>query len=259
MMTGMGLALGIDYSLFVISRFREERARGLHKDAAIAVTGGTASRAVLFSGTTFVIALLGLFIVPTNVLRSLAAGAIIVGIVSVVAALTLLPAMLSLIGDRINALRIPFFGANLGRADAVGGPRLARLHRQGPAAPGRQPRRDRRPHDRRRAPGARPAHRPERRRHPARDASVQAGLPGRPRYFPGQDPNPVEIVIQGNSPGDHADLATLQATLAADPRFGPGTIQASPHGHVLALTVPIRGDAVSSAGCRRRAWTCAST
>ena len=121
MMTGMGLALGIDYSLFVISRFREERARGLDKDAAIAMTAATASRAVLFSGTTFVIALLGLFLVPTNVLRSLAAGAIIVGVVSVAAALTLLPAVLSLLGDRINALRIPFVGTRLGRADATGG------------------------------------------------------------------------------------------------------------------------------------------
>ena len=100
MMTGMGLALGIDYSLLVISRFREERGRGLDKQAAIRMTAATASRAVLFSGTTFVIALLGLFLVPTNILRSLAAGAVIVGIVSVAAALTLLPAMLSLIGDR---------------------------------------------------------------------------------------------------------------------------------------------------------------
>ena len=66
------------------------------------------------------------------------------------------------------------------------------------------------------------------------------------RYFPGQDPNPVEIVTQGSSHTDHTDLARLQATLAADPRFGPGTIQAAPHGHVLALTVPIQGDAVSS-------------
>ena len=68
------------------------------------------SRAVLFSGTIFVIALLGLFLVPTNVLRSLAAGAVIVGVVSVAAALTPLPAVLSLLGDRINALRIPFVG-----------------------------------------------------------------------------------------------------------------------------------------------------
>ena len=59
MLTGMGLALGIDYSLFVISRYREERAGGRGPDAAIAAAGATASRAVLFSGTAFVFGLLG--------------------------------------------------------------------------------------------------------------------------------------------------------------------------------------------------------
>jgi Predicted drug exporters of the RND superfamily len=91
MLTGMGLALGIDYSLFVVSRYREERGHGLAKEDAIAATGATASRAVLFSGSTFVIALLGMFIVPTSIMRSLALGAILVGIVSVAAALTLCP------------------------------------------------------------------------------------------------------------------------------------------------------------------------
>ena len=55
----MGLALGIDYSLFIISRFREEPAGGLDKEAAIAAHGGHRQSAVLFSGATFVIALLG--------------------------------------------------------------------------------------------------------------------------------------------------------------------------------------------------------
>lgn len=246
MMTGMGLALGIDYSLFVISRFREERARGLDKDAAIAMTAATASRAVLFSGTTFVIALLGLFLVPTNVLRSLAAGAIIVGIVSVAAALTLLPAILSLIGDHINALRIPFVGANLGRADAA----ESRIWRSVIA------RVLRRPVVSLAAIGGlmTVAAVPVLGLHTGQSgvATLPGTLPSKQgylavaRYFPSQDPDPVEIVTQGNSPTDHADLARLQATLSADPRFGPGTIQASPHGHVLALTVPIRGDAVSS-------------
>src|SRR6202007_1266345 len=121
MLTGMGLALGIDYSLFVVSRFREERILGLHKEDAIARAGATASRAVLFSGSTFVVALIGMFIVPTSIMRSLALGAILVGIVSVAAALPLLPALLSLLGDRVNALRVPFLGRNLGRPDALEG------------------------------------------------------------------------------------------------------------------------------------------
>jgi uncharacterized membrane protein YdfJ with MMPL/SSD domain len=98
MLTGMGLALGIDYSLFVVSRYREERGRGLAKDAAIATAGATASRAVLFSASTFVVALFGMLLVPTSNMRSLAAGAIIVGVVSVAAALTLLRRRGSIIG-----------------------------------------------------------------------------------------------------------------------------------------------------------------
>ena len=110
MLTGMGLALGIDYALFVISRYREERAKGLAKYDAIGWSGRTASRAVVFSGTAFVVAMFGMLLVPNSIMRSLAVGAIVVGIVSVAAATTLLPALLGLLGDRVNALRIPFFG-----------------------------------------------------------------------------------------------------------------------------------------------------
>ena len=115
MLTGMGLALGVDYSLFVVSRFREERARGVEKIEAITATGRTASRAVLFSGTAFVIALTGMLLVPDTILRSLAAGAILVGLTAVAAATTLLPAVLSLLGDRVDALRLPFIGRGIGR------------------------------------------------------------------------------------------------------------------------------------------------
>jgi putative drug exporter of the RND superfamily len=110
MISAMGLALGIDYALFILSRFREERGRGLEKVEAIVASGATASRAVLFSGMAFVLAMCGMLLVPDTILRSLALGAILVGIVSVVAALTLLPAVLSLLGDRVNALRIPVIG-----------------------------------------------------------------------------------------------------------------------------------------------------
>ena len=113
MLTGMGLALGTDYSLFVLSRYREERRGGLEKLDAIARAGATASRAVLFSGTAFVLAMVGMVLVPDTILRSLAVGAILVGITSVLAALTLLPALLSLLGDRVNALRIPWLGRRI--------------------------------------------------------------------------------------------------------------------------------------------------
>src|SRR3954454_21771860 len=102
MITMMGLAVGIDYVLFIVSRYREERAAGLDKLAAIERSGSTASRAVLFSGITVVVALVGMLIVPTTIFISLAAGAILVVLAAVAAALTLLPAVLSLLGDRID-------------------------------------------------------------------------------------------------------------------------------------------------------------
>ncbi len=244
MLTGMGLALGIDYSLFVVSRYREERLLGLAKEDAIAHAGATASRAVLFSGSTFVVALLGMFIVPTSIMRSLALGAILVGIVSVAAALTLLPAILSIAGDRVNSLRVPILGRNLGRADAVEGnfwrrvvngvlrrPALALAVSAGAmlalASPifGLHI-------------GANGV------------STLPSGLPSRQGYdllqraFPVQNPEPVRIVAVGGNPvAVHRDLARLRRRLAAEGSFGAGTIQTSPKGVAL-LTSPVRGDPV---------------
>jgi RND superfamily putative drug exporter len=106
MISMMGLAVGIDYSLFIVSRFREERARGREKLDAIHAAGATANRAVFFSGLMVMLALTGMLIVPTTIFRGLAGGAIIVVLVSVAASMTLLPAVLALLGDRINSLRV---------------------------------------------------------------------------------------------------------------------------------------------------------
>ncbi len=106
----IGLAVGIDYSLIIISRYRDELARGLDKNAAIEHAGATAGRTVLFSGFTVVIALCGLFIVPFSFFQSLAIGAILVVLVTLAATLTLLPATLALLGPKINRLPVPFFG-----------------------------------------------------------------------------------------------------------------------------------------------------
>ena len=131
MITMMGLAAGIDYSLFIVSRYREERAAGRDTLDAITVTGSTATRAVFFSGMTVVLALLGMLIVPTNIFMSLALGAILVVLMSVVAALTLLPAVLSLLGGRIDKLRVPYLGRRLLDARAAGRVNpLARLSRR---------------------------------------------------------------------------------------------------------------------------------
>jgi RND superfamily putative drug exporter len=108
MVTMIGLATGIDYALFIVSRYREERGQGLEKYHAIAVAGGTAGRAVLFSGSAVVLALAGLLFIPVNIFYSMALGAIFAVVASVFSALTLLPALLGLLGDRVNSLRIPF-------------------------------------------------------------------------------------------------------------------------------------------------------
>ena len=119
MITMIGLAVGIDYSLFIVSRYREERARGLPKADAIAMTGATASRAVFFSGLTVVLALVGLLIVPSSVFVSMGLGAILVVTVAVMASLTLLPAVLSVMGDSVNRFRLPLL-SRLGGSSSNG-------------------------------------------------------------------------------------------------------------------------------------------
>ncbi len=106
--TMIGLAVGIDYSLIVVSRFREELARGLSVRDAVIKAGATASRTVFFSGMTVVIALLGVFIVPHTLFFATGLGAILVVIVSVTATLTFLPAVLTVLGPRVDLLRLPF-------------------------------------------------------------------------------------------------------------------------------------------------------
>jgi RND superfamily putative drug exporter len=126
--TLLGLGLGIDYSLLVTSRFREELAR--HGDAvdaverSLATTVATAGRAVFFSGSTVLLGLLGLAFFDFMMLRSIGiAGAIVVGL-GVAAALTLLPAILAVLGPRIDWLRVRRL-----RSDAGGDGRWARLAR----------------------------------------------------------------------------------------------------------------------------------
>ncbi|MGH2654785.1 MAG: MMPL family transporter, partial [Actinomycetota bacterium] len=106
MISMIGLAVGIDYSLFIVSRYREERKKGFDKLEAIGASGATANRAVFFSGLTVVLALLGMFIVPASIFRSLGAGAILVTIAALAASMTLLPAILGLLGDRVNWPRL---------------------------------------------------------------------------------------------------------------------------------------------------------
>jgi RND superfamily putative drug exporter len=118
--TMIGLAVGIDYSLFIVQRFREERGRGREKRDAIAAAGATANRTVFFSGMAVAIALAGMLIMPDATFRSFAVGAILVVTTTVLASMTLLPAVLGVLGDRVNWLTLPFIGRR-GRAEAHGG------------------------------------------------------------------------------------------------------------------------------------------
>jgi uncharacterized membrane protein YdfJ with MMPL/SSD domain len=244
MLTGMGLALGIDYALFVVSRFREERGKGREKLEAVDVCAKTANRAVVFSGTTFVIAMFGMLIVPSSIMRSLAVGAILVGIVSVVASATLLPALLGVLGDRIDKGRIPIVGRrSLEASNPEGRFWSAIVHAVlrrpvlslvvsvslllaaaspifglniGTSGPTLLPSR----------------------------FEARQGFESLQRYFPGATADPVEIVVAKGAaePAVQRSLAGLRTTLAADPRFGQGRIERSPDGRVAVLSVPIRGD-----------------
>ncbi len=108
MVVMIGLAVGIDYSLLIVLRFKEELNHGFPVREAVARTGNTAGRTVFFSGATVVLALVGLFIVPSSFYQSLALGAILVVVATLAATLTLLPAVLYLLGHRVNFLTIPF-------------------------------------------------------------------------------------------------------------------------------------------------------
>ena len=244
MLTGMGLALGIDYSLFVLSRYREERGRGRQELDAVAAAGATASRAVLFSGTVFVIALSGMLLVPSNVMKSLAVGAITVGIVSVLAALTLLPALLGRLGDRVNALRIPWLGRNIGAAEAEEGRFWGAIVRRVMRRPvvslvaftallvalavpalglnlG--------------ASGVSTL--------PDRVASKQ-GYEALARDFPQMSSSPALIAVEGDarSPAAKAGIARLRARLARDPVFGRSDLRVSSDGRAAAIGVEVGGD-----------------
>ncbi|MDQ3408145.1 MAG: MMPL family transporter [Chloroflexota bacterium] len=105
----IGLAVAVDYSLFMITRFRTERRRR-DKLAAIATASSTAGRAVFFSGLAVMISIAGLFLLDDPLFRSMAVGTISVVFISVVGSLTFLPAVLAILDGGVNRLRLPIIG-----------------------------------------------------------------------------------------------------------------------------------------------------
>jgi uncharacterized membrane protein YdfJ with MMPL/SSD domain len=118
--TLIGLGLAIDYALFMVSRFREELARQPTTRAALARTMATAGRTVAFSGLTVAVSLCSLLIFPQVFLRSMGLGSIAAVLVAMVGALTLLPAILAILGPKVNAL-------SLRRQRAAGGGQRGRM------------------------------------------------------------------------------------------------------------------------------------
>jgi uncharacterized membrane protein YdfJ with MMPL/SSD domain len=104
LITGLGLGLAIDYSLFMVSRFREELERGLETAAALRATMATAGRTVLFSSITVAAALASLLVFPLRFLYSMGVGGLICALTAALVSLTLLPAILAALGPRVNAL-----------------------------------------------------------------------------------------------------------------------------------------------------------
>jgi RND superfamily putative drug exporter len=114
--TLIGLGVSIDYSLFVVNRFRDELARGAGREDAIATTMATAGRAITFSGITVAVGLSAMLFYQGTFLASMGAAGAIVVAVALVYGLTFLPAMLSIVGPGVNRLRIPIF-----RRPSIGG------------------------------------------------------------------------------------------------------------------------------------------
>src|SRR5204862_3297705 len=104
--TILGLGLAIDYGLFMVGRFREELTRTTSTEQAVARTVATAGRTVAVSGVTVAIALASLMLFPMTFLRSMGYGGVATVLVDMIAALTVMPALLAVLGPRVNALRI---------------------------------------------------------------------------------------------------------------------------------------------------------
>ena len=103
----IGLAVGVGYSLFYLRREREERARGLSPADALRTAAATSGRAVLVSGLTVIIAMSGMFLMGSSTFSSFAVGTVLVVAISIVGSLTVLPAVLSKLGDKVDKGRVP--------------------------------------------------------------------------------------------------------------------------------------------------------
>src|SRR4051812_40258839 len=116
----IGIGVAVDYSLFVVSRFRRELREGRQQDEALQRALASSGVAVVFSGATVAVSLAALFVVRANAIRSMATGAIVVVVISVLASVTLLPALLAAVGPQVERWRVRLPG----RSGESGDPRF---------------------------------------------------------------------------------------------------------------------------------------
>ena len=121
----IGLAVGVDYSLFYLKRERQERAAGRSERAALEAAAATSGRSVLVSGLTVITAMAGMFLTGDPTFASLAFATILVVAVAVLGSLTVLPAVLSKLGDNVDRLRVPWPADDAARTKAGSGVRLS--------------------------------------------------------------------------------------------------------------------------------------
>ena len=115
----IGLAVGVDYSMFYLKRARQERAAGRSAQTALEIAAATSGRSVLVSGLTVMVAMAGMFLTGDTTFSSLALATILVVAVAVLGSLTVLPAVLSRLGDKVDRGRVPFVG-RISRSDGEG-------------------------------------------------------------------------------------------------------------------------------------------
>ena len=106
----MGMAVGVDYCLFYLRRDREERARGWAPEAALRIAAATSGRSVLISGLTVIVAMAGMFLSGMQLFAGFAVATILVVLIAMAGSVTVLPALMSLLGDKVEFGRIPFLG-----------------------------------------------------------------------------------------------------------------------------------------------------
>ena len=174
----IGLAVGVDYALFYLRRAREERAAGRSADAALEAAAATSGRAVLVSGITVMTAMAGMYLAGSPTFTSFATGTITVVAVAMLGSLTVLPALMSKLGDRVDKGRVPGLARVKGRM--ARDRHLVADRRPRPAPPGAVGRPVGRAAGRHGDPGRRPGH-----RHPAHGRLAAQGRAGRADVQPG--------------------------------------------------------------------------